>query len=578
MGFKKMQKSQYPPRLWALVGYPGSGKSTFAAQMQGPVLVVDADHRFDEVLDVAAGDVYQLSDSPADNVDTDRITATLAQNMPGSNIRTIVVDSLTAIIAPLVVQAMVDKDLGKVKNLAGAFRTKALAMRQLQDAVTRWGTAVLWIYHLDDARDQNGQKQRRASISKTELARLTRSINLQLEVIQHGEKRGIKVVWARSGRSGMKLWDDTGTWAGMPEAIEEAVYGGLSEAERAALASRSPEVFPNPETAIAWGVDQGAFEALPHARNAYDKLKREEQPTSAREMAALWVADVQNRLQAMDGEGEGEAPAGEGGQGPEAPTPEPAPVEPEAESPESPEPESEPEAEPEPAHRTKGRNRLFKAENPTQAEAVEEPEPEPEPEPSALDEWFPRDDQPEPQPQTGGNGTGGNGAKAAPPTQQTEPGLTPEEIIEAENTRSKTTLLGKLNFQQLQEMVTWLDDNPDHLAQYLEVSKGVRVLIQLPPHDRDWPAALVGDLVATGLAGDAKEAVGALQYANVSPDDPEDIVVRWFEFYRSAYAEYASVRASAVWANRQIDQHIRGSVPESGQAAQATGTQNTLPF
>jgi len=31
--FKKMVKSTYPPRLWALVGYPGSGKSTFATQM-----------------------------------------------------------------------------------------------------------------------------------------------------------------------------------------------------------------------------------------------------------------------------------------------------------------------------------------------------------------------------------------------------------------------------------------------------------------------------------------------------------------------------------------------------------------
>ena len=29
MAFKKMVKQVYPPRLWALVGYPGSGKSTF---------------------------------------------------------------------------------------------------------------------------------------------------------------------------------------------------------------------------------------------------------------------------------------------------------------------------------------------------------------------------------------------------------------------------------------------------------------------------------------------------------------------------------------------------------------------
>ena len=33
MAFQKMSKTQYPPRQWALVGYPGAGKSTFAAQM-----------------------------------------------------------------------------------------------------------------------------------------------------------------------------------------------------------------------------------------------------------------------------------------------------------------------------------------------------------------------------------------------------------------------------------------------------------------------------------------------------------------------------------------------------------------
>ena len=46
MAFQKMNKTAFPPRQWALVGYPGSGKSTFAAQMRGPLLVVDADHRF----------------------------------------------------------------------------------------------------------------------------------------------------------------------------------------------------------------------------------------------------------------------------------------------------------------------------------------------------------------------------------------------------------------------------------------------------------------------------------------------------------------------------------------------------
>ncbi len=296
MTFKLMTQAQYPPRLWSLVGYPGSGKTTFAVQMRGPLLVIDADHRFQEVLDLA-GDraVYELSDVAADNVSADLITSRLAEGMPGSDVATIVVDSLTAIIAPLVTQAMVDKDAGRVKNLAQGWRIKALAMRQLQDAVTRWGTAVLWVYHLQDARDAKAKAVTKATVSKTELARLTRSINLQLEIVQDGDRRGVKVAWARRGRAGMTLWDETGTWAGMPERIEEAVYAGLSRSEQDEIEGATPSVFPNAETAIAWGLEQGAFTVLAHSRNAYEKLKRETQPETAKEMTALWIADVQAR-------------------------------------------------------------------------------------------------------------------------------------------------------------------------------------------------------------------------------------------------------------------------------------------
>lgn len=306
MSFKKMTKRQYPPRLWALVGYPGSGKSTFATQMKSPMLIIDADHRFAEVLDLAADEVYELGGSPADNVDTNRIAVLLAENMPGAAVGTIVVDSLTAIIAPLVVQAIQDNEAGLNKNKVAAFKIKALAMRQLQDAVTRWGTDVLWVYHLQDARDNKAQAVTRTTVSETELARLTRCVNLQLEIVRDGEKRGVKVVWARRGRSGMTLWDESGTWAGMPEKIEAAVYDGLSLADQANIERAAPASFPNPETAIAWGVEQGAFGegqgALPHARNAYHKLQREHNPRTAEEMAALWIADVQARILAGNGD------------------------------------------------------------------------------------------------------------------------------------------------------------------------------------------------------------------------------------------------------------------------------------
>ncbi|MFN3198766.1 MAG: AAA family ATPase [Bradymonadia bacterium] len=297
MAFKKMVQSKYPPRLWSLVGYPGSGKSTFAAQLQGPMVVVDADHRFQEVLGTTEGDVFSLSDTPSDNVNPDRISTLLNQNMPGAGVKTIVVDSLTAIITPIVVQAMLDHDKGRARNLSAAFKTKALAMRQLQDAVTRWGCDVLWIYHLQDARDAKANEITRATVSQTELARLTRSINCQLEIVENDQgQRGIKINWCRRGRSGMVIWDETGGFVGMPEKIEAAMYDGLSREEQESIERETPVHFPNPETAIAWGFEQGAFEALQHARNAYEKVKRERSPRNAREMASMWVEYVQEAL------------------------------------------------------------------------------------------------------------------------------------------------------------------------------------------------------------------------------------------------------------------------------------------
>ena len=312
MAFKKMIRDKYPPRHWSLVGYPGSGKSTFAAQLKAPMVVIDADHRFQEVLHMAHGEVFELSDNPTDNVDPNEINSLLARNMPGAGVKTIVVDSLTAIITPLVVQAMVDHDAKRAKNLSAAFRTKALAMRQLQDAVTRWGTDVLWIYHLQDARDGHANEVVRATVSQTELARLTRSINTQLEIVEdeRNNRRGVKVVWARRGRSGMVVWDDSGQWKDMPERIEEAMYDGLSADEQDRIEKSTPDYFPNPEVAIDWAMQQGAFDTLPQAKIAYDGLKRDRQPGNAREMAQFWVEFVQERMLSFGGEPEAVASAG----------------------------------------------------------------------------------------------------------------------------------------------------------------------------------------------------------------------------------------------------------------------------
>ena len=172
------------------------------------------------------------------------------------------------------------------------FKDKALAMRLLQDSIGAWGTDVLYVYHLQSGRDANAQEVTTATVSRTELARLQRSLNVQLRVVDQKDKRGIHVDWARRGRADLTLWDDTGVWKGMPEKLEAAIYGGLTESEQLKIEQAIPTGFPNVETAIAWGFDQGVFQVINHARNAYDVIKRECQPKTAAEMWELWIADV----------------------------------------------------------------------------------------------------------------------------------------------------------------------------------------------------------------------------------------------------------------------------------------------
>ena len=222
MAFKKLDTPAYPRRLWGLYGFPGSGKSTFAARLRGPLLAIDADHRFEEVTRLAGGNVYSLSDAPADNVIPERIAALLRANMPGADVRTLVIDSLTAILAPLVTRAILDNDAGRTKNRMTGFKDKALAMRLLQDSVTGWGTDCLWIWHLQEGRNAQAEEVETATVSRTELARLTRSLNMMLRVVEDGGRHGVHVDWARPrpfgcdrvGRLGNVGWDARSDRAG----------------------------------------------------------------------------------------------------------------------------------------------------------------------------------------------------------------------------------------------------------------------------------------------------------------------------------------------------------------------------
>ena len=86
----------------------------------------------------------------------------------------------------------------------------------------------------------------------------------------------------------------------MPEKLEEAIYGGLTREEQEQIEKDIPRVFPNSETAISWGFEQGVFPDIEATRRVYEELKNEAVPRSAYEMADLWVAEVRTRKAEQD--------------------------------------------------------------------------------------------------------------------------------------------------------------------------------------------------------------------------------------------------------------------------------------
>lgn len=291
MALRTKKRPKYPRRLWSLVGFPGDGKSTFAARMATPILVIDSDHRFDEVMHLVAGDVLEFEDARINGL-VAPIVDELSRSMPEERVATIVVDSLTQIISPLVQRAVQANLDGEHRNKMAGFVAKATGMKLLQDGVSRWGTDVLWIYHLQEGRDARAQAHTSTSIPATELARLQRNLNARLRIVRKNEQLGVHVEWCRTGRQGFTLWDESGVWEMMPEKLEEAMYAGLAQEAQAHRAGR----FSGPEEAISWALEQGAFAGDKEARTAYEQVKATHKPANAAEMWELWSMEVHSRL------------------------------------------------------------------------------------------------------------------------------------------------------------------------------------------------------------------------------------------------------------------------------------------
>lgn len=293
MAFKKLQQ-KLPPRVWLLKGRSRSGKSVFSMNMRGPLLPIDADNKLYGSQQYAVGEVMEFSDNHADTVDVGRIERILEENMPNSGIKTIIVDSVTPILEPLILKGMENTSGGM-----GRWQAKSAAMKKLTYACTKWGGDVLFIYHIDDSMNASAKMVEKTSITTIELARLNKHFNMSLTVVEENGRRGIRVDYAQHGKYGMTIWDNNGYWRGMPKKIEEAVYAGgvLAEPER-------PTSFAGPVQAIAWGMAQGCFRDEMHAKNAYEKVKAEKQPKTPRAMWDAWLEEVDKRVAEMDAEPE----------------------------------------------------------------------------------------------------------------------------------------------------------------------------------------------------------------------------------------------------------------------------------
>jgi hypothetical protein len=290
MAFKKLS-NKLPPRLWMLSGRSGDGKSLFSMQMRGPLLPIDADHKLHGVAQHAVGELYEFSTDHADALSVDAICRILDEDMPGSGVGTIVLDSITPILEPIILDAMAQAQQSKSK--IAPFQAKANAVKRLTHALHKWGCDVLWIYHIETTHTHNGEQTERTSIPATELARIAKSVNMRLSIVCDGDRRGVRVDYAQHGKYGMVLWDDSGHWAGRPEQIEQAVYADGVKAQ-----PTLPTGFSGPEDAIAWAwgyAGAPAFHDALHVKNAYQKLKEEHKPQSAQEMWDLFIADVMHR-------------------------------------------------------------------------------------------------------------------------------------------------------------------------------------------------------------------------------------------------------------------------------------------
>jgi type II secretory pathway component PulJ len=307
MGFKKVDTQKLPPRRWALVGPPDSGKTTFLNALRQPTLIIDADgRRHEQTHRQKRGalknlQLFELSPLDQDHRSPQRIQDLLNENMPDMDepIGTIAIDSVTSYISPSVIRAVLDNDdAAHDEDKVRAYADKANRMKLLQDVVTGWGTDVVFIWHAERGHDGTDTVIRE-SLSSTERERLFRSLNAVLQFVVEGGRHGVYVQWSREGRSSTShiFWDEQGEWMGVPERVEEFIYnGGQGDASGPAEPDGRGFPFDSARQAQSWAVERRAFRDQSAAQAAYERLRAQVKPTNKEEMFTSWQRHVDDIL------------------------------------------------------------------------------------------------------------------------------------------------------------------------------------------------------------------------------------------------------------------------------------------
>lgn len=284
----QLKYNPVPQRIHLIIkGREKSGKSSFVSEWVKPgvAVVIDADGRFqDSVPENSNTTFYPMSDTKEDMIEVDRIVKTMDRALPiiGSETTTIIVDTLTKILSPII------DGIQKSSSNVYGYAPKAKAMKDLRSCFNKWNAETIWVYHRSlyyrEIKKDDGRKDyvldEKNSLSNIEYSRIGADITLTLDLLvdENTQKRGVKVLEARKGRQGFTYWDESGTWQDVRKNLEELIWGGLTKVEQDKMEDMRDEVLLSSEHAQKWawefsGKNGNFFSDAVHVENAYNKCK-----------------------------------------------------------------------------------------------------------------------------------------------------------------------------------------------------------------------------------------------------------------------------------------------------------------